>query len=111
MDYRWKVVKLYTVDGKNDAQEVLNDAVVTVKWQKIGTSFDGESASYLGTTNLSYKDTPLENFIDFSSLDEQIVITWVQDTLTDQQKSMIDSQIIQKINKKRVIERTPPWKA
>jgi len=50
MTYTWEILKLGTLDQTNDAGEVLADAIISVKWEKIATN-DANKKSELRFNN------------------------------------------------------------
>ena len=105
-NYTWKVTNLYTqtIDGKEDY-------VVTALY--ITTGVDGEySASLSGSSQFSTAD--VTDFIPYADLTEEIVITWIKETLGENGiisiEACIQGQIDSQINPPQVPVNTPlPW--
>jgi hypothetical protein len=105
-NYTWAVTALYTetIDGKEDY-------VVTALYETIGV--DGEySASLSNSAQFSTAD--VTDFIPYEDLTEEIVITWIKETLGENGiisiEACIQGQIDSQINPPQVPVNTPlPW--
>jgi hypothetical protein len=105
-NYTWNVTNLFTetIDGKEDY-------VVTALYETIGV--DGEyTASLSGSSQFSTSD--VTEFIPYADLTEEVVITWIKETLGENGiisiEACIQGQIDSQINPPQVPVNTPlPW--
>lgn len=109
MTYEWRIVKLFTMDQVNADGDTLENAVVDVQWKKIATDTDGNTATYLGRTKLTAEDVASADFVGFTSLTQDLVTEWIQASISEKEMSKIDSILQDRINKKTVVSRMPPW--
>ena len=109
MNYEWIITNLDTRDETNNEGSTLQNAVVRVTWKKIGTDDSGNSATYLGKTELSADDVSAESFVGFAYLTEEVVLGWVQNSITDSEMNKIDGVIEKRISKNQTVKRNPPW--
>lgn len=109
MVYEWKIVKLGTMDQVNSNGDTLENAVIEVKWKKIGTDLNGNVATYLGRSNLSAKDISADAFVSLDSLTEETVLGWVKATIDEAHEEIINTKLQKKIDKLTMTQRTPVW--
>ncbi len=102
--YTWKVTSMKVVDTTD-----LQNVVIQTYWVKTGVDEEGNEGSFSGATPLSYSTLDPENFVPYDQLTQDIVIQWIQDSITDQ--SHIDWRIEEQINLKKtpVVEKPLPW--
>lgn len=94
MEYTWKIKKIIKKDFDNS-----KDVVSKIYWEKIGTDESGNSASYRNTTTFNLDLVDFNKLIDYQSLTEEIVIGWIQSTLSSTQIDRINKKIEQKLEK------------
>lgn len=109
MTYEWRIIKLFTMDQVNADGDTLENAVVDVQWKKIATDSEGNTSTYLGRTKLTAEDVSNSDFVSFTSLTEELVKGWIQNSITEKQMSQIDLILQDRINKQNTVSRMPPW--
>jgi hypothetical protein len=109
MVYTWTIISFETRDQVNSDDVTLENAVVTIKWQRTGVDTDGLTGSVLGYTVLSAETVAQSDFVSFDSLTEELVIGWIESATSATQLSEYNTKIQEKINKQSSTERTPPW--
>lgn len=109
MTYEWRILKLFTTDQVNVDGDTLENAVIDVQWKKFATDTNGNTASYLGRTKLTAENVPNADFVNFSSLSKELVIGWVQASISEIQMDQIDTILQERISKQDVVSRLPPW--
>lgn len=109
MNYSWEVLNLSTENRVDQNGELLENAVVHVKWRKTGTDDLGRKASFLGRTqlDLTADSVTSESFIDFANLTKDVVVSWIESNANQDE---VNAAIQRRINKDNVeVNRTPPW--
>jgi|TARA_B110000259_G_C13988289_1_gene391396 hypothetical protein len=109
MTYTWQIVNFETRDQTNSEGLTLSDAVVKVKWRRVGVDSDDNSATVVGYTVLSAEDCLQENFSAFADLTEAQVISWLESNMSDDLIASYNTKIQDKINNSIVTERARPW--
>lgn len=109
MNYQWRIVRLGLSDELNTDGVVLENAIVNVRWKRIATDDAGNSASYIGSTNLSAKDVSEADFITLDDVTEANVLSWVQNSLSDTDINTINNVLERKIESQKVRIRKPNW--
>lgn len=94
--YTWKVVGL----RKKNVGD-LSDVVIGVRWTKIGTDENGNFGKWNGVTHLLSADVDPNNFVDFSNLTEEIVLSWVKPTVVGQYEQHIREVIEKEIARQK----------
>ena len=89
--YSWSIDTVKTID-----EGLLKNAVVQVYWTRIGTTEDNKTESFKSCTSFSTKDISIDKFVDIKDVTEDIVIGWIESSLSDDVKSHIDAVIEQK---------------
>lgn len=104
IEYTWAVTSMKVVDTVD-----LENVVIQTYWTKTGIDEDGNEGIFTGATPLPYSSLDPENFVPYDQLTQEIVIGWIQQSLTDQ--THIDEQIQKQINNKKnpVVEKPLPW--
>jgi len=108
VNYTWKILRLGLKDQLNQDGQLLENAVVNVKWRRIGEDTDGSRASYVGNTSFSAASVSAADFTNLNDLTNTQVITWLE-TALEGDLARIDSQITRRIEKNRVQNIKPNW--
>jgi len=103
--YSWKVTGMKKLDQVDE----LNNVVIHVTWEKIGTDENGNEGKFSGATPLSPPDP--ENFVSLESLTEETVISWIQAVVVDGYEEHVNERIQKQIDEQvnPVSEVTLPW--
>ena len=109
MNYTWQIINLGLKDQINQEGELLEDAIVYVRWKKIAEDADGTKVSYLGQTELSAANVPSTSFINLSLVAKEDVIDWIENSLTQREKTNIENILLKKIEKNNLRKYTPSW--
>ena len=109
MNYSWQIIKFETRDQTNADGVSLTDAVVRVKWKRSGVDADGNVGRIVGYTSLSAVDVEESSFVPFASLTEELVVGWLETTISAEKLNEYNNKIQEKINKKFITERSVPW--
>lgn len=109
MTYSWQIVKFDTRDQTNSDGVVLSDAVVRIKWRRIGVDSDGNTAKVVGYTVLSAHETAQADFTTFADLTEETVIGWLNTLNSEASINAYNLKIQESINKLVTTERAIPW--
>ena len=109
MNYSWNICSLDTRDEINNDGSTLENAVVSITWQKIATNTDGVTSAYLGKTELSASEVSVDSFVSFSNLTEEAVLGWVQNSLSQSKMDAIDATLLRKMQRSASVKRNPPW--
>jgi|TARA_B110000977_G_C11052605_1_gene482883 hypothetical protein len=109
MSWTFQVVNFETRDQTNSEGVVLSDAVVKVKWRRVGIDLDGRTASCVGYTVLSAANCPADQFSAFADLTEEEVTGWLESNMSEDLIRSYDNSIIEKINKTITTKRAKPW--
>ena len=104
MEYTWKITGVKTLD----TNEVEN-AVVQTYWEKIGTDSDGNEGKFVGATPFSQSTVDPENFVPFTQLTEELVLSWIQSVVVGPYEEHVNTQIQKQIEAKVVKQPTLPW--
>lgn len=109
MNYTWQILKLGLIDQINQEGELLQDAIVHVHWKKIAQDADGNKSSYVGKTELSAANVSSASFINLSLVAKEDVIEWVENTLSETEKTNINNILAKKIERNKIRTFTPSW--
>ena len=109
MTYTWEILKFSTRDQVNSDGATLSSAVVQIAWRRTGLDSNGESASIVGYTTLNAEDVSEEAFIPFASLTEDVVVGWLNSSISTERLLGYNDRIQQKINKIVTTDRAVPW--
>ena len=77
----------------------LKNVVSKIYWEKIGTDENGNSASYRNTTIFNLDLVDFNALIDYRNLTEEIVIGWIQSSLSSTQADRINKKIEEKLER------------
>ena len=109
MNYSWQVVKLSTRDVTNAEGVLLSDAVVEIKWRRIGVDADGQTSKVVGHTDLYADSVSQSDFVNFTDLTEEKVISWLESNIPADQIAKYDLKIAKNINDRGKVEKNVPW--
>lgn len=109
MTYTWEILKFSTRDQINSDGATLPNSVVSIAWRRTGLDPEGESASIVGYTTLTAKDVSEEAFVPFASLTEDVVVNWLESTISTERMNDYNDRIQQKINNLVTTDREVPW--
>jgi len=107
MFYQWKIIGLNTETGIV-GKVVKNSIVNRIDWVKNSEDEYGIKGSYLGHTVLSEPKSNTE-FIAFSALSEEVIISWIENTISDSENGIINSALDEQCKRQRITKRQPPW--
>jgi hypothetical protein len=109
--YTWEVTGLRTRDEVNKDGSTLTDAVVQTYWKVTGTDEAGNSAAFNGATPFTAKDVPEGEFVVFSELTENVVLSWIKAVVEgdEQYKKHIDWRIQTEIDSTKIKDKQMPW--
>jgi hypothetical protein len=109
--YTWQVTGLRTKDEVNKEGAPLQDAVVQTYWKVTGTDEQGRTGSFSGATPFTAKDVPAGEFVSFSQLTEETVLSWIKAIVERDKpyKDHIDWRIQDEIDKEVVKDAKMPW--
>jgi hypothetical protein len=104
--YTWKVTAIKTA-----TVEELDDFVIHVRWNKIGTDELGNQGTFAGATPLTTTVDSEGQFIPFDQLTESVVLGWIQAIVVGSYEEHVNGQIERQINEKinKVAEPALPW--
>lgn len=104
--YTWKVNSIKATDLGDYAQ-----AVVQTYWTKTGTDEDGFTGEFVGATPFREVTVPLDQFVPFDQLTEEIVLDWIKAVVVGDYETHVNTQIEKKIEQAR-LDANPvsmPW--
>lgn len=108
ISYTWKLLSL-----KKTNTDDLNDVIIQTSWQKIGTDEDGNTGAFPGSSQFDLSTLDPDNFISYDDLTKEIVLGWIQSSITEGYDAHANNIISQQIAEKtsRVVEVTSgfPW--
>lgn len=109
--FTWEVTGLRTRDEINTDGEVLTDAVVQTYWKLTGKDENDNEGTFTGATPFTAKDVPEGEFVHFSELTEEVVLSWIKDVVENDKpyKQHIVSRIQNEIDQKKVKDAILPW--
>ena len=108
MNYTWQISKLGLKDQINQEGELLEDSIVYVHWKKMAQE-DGIKVSYVGETYLSADNISASSFINLSLVAKEDVVQWIENSLTQREKEVIEKVLEKKIEKSKLRKYTPSW--
>jgi hypothetical protein len=90
--YTWKIDMMHT-----QSLPILQNAITEIHWSKTGTDETGAAGRYPGCTKFNLDDTITLNssggFTPLANLNEAQVLTWIQNSITEDDMHFIDRQI------------------
>ena len=111
--YTWEVTSLKTKNETLGDGVVLPNAVCQTYWKKIGTDENGNQGTFSGATPFSAANLTEENFKQFDTLTEEIVLGWIQAIVVGGYEEHVNGQIQKQIDEKvtPIVESAMPWAA
>ena len=109
--YTWEITSLKTKNETLGDGVVLPNAVCQTYWKKIGTDEDGNEGTFSGATPFSAANLTEENFKQFDTLTEEIVLGWIQAIVVGGYEEHVNGQIQKQIDEKvtPITESAMPW--
>lgn len=109
--YTWEVLSLKTKNETLGDGVVLPNAVCQTYWKKIGTDEDGNEGTFSGATPFSADNLSEENFLQFDTLTEEIVLGWIQGIVVDGYEEHVNGQIQKQIDEQvtPITDTAMPW--
>ena len=109
--YTWEISSLKTKNETLGDGVVLPNAVCQTYWKKIGTDEDGNEGTFSGATPFSADNLTEENFQQFDTLTEEIVLGWIQALVIEGYEEHVNGQIQKQIDEKvtPITESAMPW--
>ena len=77
INYTWKITSL-----KKSNTNDLENVIIGTRWECTGTDSDGVSGTFNGATPFSLNSVNPENFVEYSSLTEEMVLDWIKNTVS-----------------------------
>ena len=71
--YNWELTGL-----KKSNTDFLTNVIIGTQWKVTATDEDGNSASFTGATPFKAAEVNVDNFVEYESLTEVEVLTWVK---------------------------------
>lgn len=109
MEYAWEIVKLGVKDQENVDGDILEGAIVEVKWRKTATNLRGQKSNYIGKTILSAENVSSSDFINEEDLTEEQILTWVKNSIGPVQEQVINETLAKRIDKQEIVSKNPAW--
>jgi len=109
--YTWEITSLKTKNETLGDGVVLPNAICQTYWKKIGTDENGNEGTFSGATPFSAANLTEENFKQFDTLTEEIVLGWIQAIVVDGYEEHVNGQIQKQIDEKvtPITESAMPW--
>ena len=109
--YTWEITSLKTKNETLGDGVVLPNAVCQTYWKKIGTDEDGNEGTFSGATPFSAENLTADNFADFDTLTESVVLGWIQALVVGGYEEHVNSQIQKQIDEQvtPITESAMPW--
>ena len=109
--YTWEITSLKTKNETLGDGVVLPNAVCQTYWKKIGTDENGNEGTFSGATPFSAANLTEENFKQFDTLTEEIVLGWIQAIVVGGYEEHVNGQIQKQIDEKvtPITESAMPW--
>ena len=109
--YTWEITSLKTKNETLGDGVVLPNAICQTYWKKIGTDENGNEGTFSGATPFSAANLTEENFKQFDTLTEEIVLGWIQAIVVGGYEEHVNGQIQKQIDEKvtPIVESAMPW--
>ena len=98
--YTWKLKSL-----KKQNTELFENAIVGTQWRVTATDEDGTEGSFDGATPYKVVDANADGFIDYQDLTEDIVLSWIKNTVSGSAPTNYWSHISEQIQKQMDMKR------
>lgn len=108
-DLVWEVTGLKTKNEVNGDGVVLPNAVCQTYWKATYTDADGNEGSFSGATPFSAANLTEEQFQQFDTLTEEVVLGWIKDIVVGSYLDHVTGRIQAQIDELAVSEATMPW--
>lgn len=76
--YTWNILNLTKKDYEGKP-----NAIYQVTWEKIGKTNDGHFGIFRTTTGLQVSTDPADSFIEYDSLTESTIISWIKESMAE----------------------------
>tara|TARA_E500000178_G_C16834892_1_gene667826 strand:+ start:174 stop:524 length:351 start_codon:yes stop_codon:yes gene_type:complete len=95
----------------NSSGDTISNSIICCWWQRKGIDQNNYVGIYNGSTSLHAHDTSTSDFINFSDVTKDKVISWIKQKLTNEQQINIDKDIQNQINTRCIKEdySNLPW--
>jgi len=93
VDYTWEITSLRTKNETLGDGVVLPNAVCQTYWRKTGTDANGVVGAFDGATPFSASNLTPEEFQQFDTLTEEIVLGWVKTQVVGDYEEHVNEQI------------------
>jgi hypothetical protein len=106
MNYTFKVVNTTIKDSAD-----LSKIVVSCSWYKQGQDDNGNLGKCYSRTEFNISQIDYEAFVPFDELTEDIVLLWIQNSISETDNTYLNNCIEQDLQKSLYPEMTvmPPW--
>jgi hypothetical protein len=108
-DLVWEVTGLKTKNEVNGDGVVLPNAICQTYWKASYTDADGNEGNFAGATPFSAANLSEEQFQQFDTLTEEVVLGWVKSIVVDGYLDHVLERIQRQIDELAVSEATMPW--
>ena len=108
-DLVWEVTGLKTKNETNGDGVVLPNAVCQTYWKVSYTDSDGNEGSFAGATPFSAANLSEEEFAQFDTLTEELVLGWIKAIVVNDYLDHVKGRIQYQIDEQSVSEATMPW--
>lgn len=108
-DLVWEVTGIKTKNEVNGDGVVLPNAVCQTYWKATYTDADGNEGSFSGATPFSAANLSEEQFEQFDTLTEEVVLGWIKAITVGSYFDHIVGCIQSQIDEKSIEEPTMPW--
>lgn len=98
--YTWKLKSL-----KKQNTELFENAIVGTQWRVTATDEDGTEGSFDGATPYKVVDANADGFIDYEDLTEDVVLSWIKNTVSGSASTNYWSHISEQIQKQMDMKR------
>lgn len=109
MNYSWHILRLGLQDELNHEGQLLQNAIVNIKWKRVAQDTDGTTASYISNTKLSAANIAATDFIALNDVTNAMAVGWVENSLSEREIARIDAQLDNKVERNRVRNVRPNW--
>jgi hypothetical protein len=110
INYTWNITAIRRKDV-----DPLSEVIYQIIWRKIGTdSESGISVEFNGSTQFSPDEISPETFVPYSELTEEVVIGWVENSMSEDHFKQVEEEIARQIEVRKSNDRISyqgdfPW--